>query len=68
MKNYWQYRWDRDKKLKRLYCFGKNVTADQIQANISNEIYKMNDLLAGILNNVNTVLDFGCGLGFYVGY
>lgn len=63
MKNYWQWRYQRDKKLNREYCFGKEIKLPVLKANAAAEETRMEKFTDG--KSFKNMLDFGCGIAVY---
>ena len=61
MNNYWLWRYERDKKLGRVYCEPKR-TDEEMERVIKESEEHIKKFISGA--KFNTVLDFGCGAGY----
>lgn len=62
MENYWKYRYDRDKKIDRLFCEKKGVDEKELSKLRKGRWDEFDEFVGGL--KFTPVLDFGCGLGF----
>lgn len=66
MNNYWQYRYERDKKINRLFCEKKGVDEKELEKLCKSRWAEFDEFVGS--EKFKSVLDFGCGLGFMCRY